>query len=82
MSAIEDAVLDALDEAPVGRICGGAPYQGRLATVQMLAHNISASDSATLRAIHRLHRKGLVQVFDAIDPQVGARRLMDTAGVS
>lgn len=76
----EDRVLDALDDCPKGWISGldGTPsrsFTGPLATIQMLAARLELSDSAVRRAVHRLHRKGLVVIIDAMDPESRKRRL-------
>lgn len=78
--ATHDRILDALDNAPYGTIAGEVDYSGRLATVQWLAGEIGRSDSATRRAVHSLHERGLVDIYDARDAKTSNRRLFVTGG--
>lgn len=78
LRGIHDRVLDALDDAPSGVLEGETAFVGRLATVQTLAAALRCSDSAARRAVHDLRVRGLVQVFDGLDPACGRRRLYIT----
>lgn len=73
-----DRLLDALDDAPQGRLLGaeGHPsHIGQLATIQWLASHLRVSDSAARRAVHQLREWGLVAIWDALDPETRRRRL-------
>lgn len=75
---LPDRVLDALDDSGPGIVTGEATFEGSLATIQSLSAVLGCSDSATRRAVHALRHRGLVTVFDALDPASRRRRLYIT----
>lgn len=78
-SVMSNRVLDALDNAPIGSVTGeGLSFVGSLASIQMISAEVGCSDTSTLRAVHELHDQGLVQIFDARDPEINRRRLLVT----
>lgn len=77
---IVDRLLDALDDAPLGSVEGQRSFAGRLATIQWLAARLGVSDTTSRAAVMRALDMGLVQVWDAVDTNIGRRRLLVTGG--
>ena len=75
-----DQLLDALDCAPIGQTDGEEFFRGRIATIQWLSAQLGVSDTTTRSAVLTALDLGLVRVWDAIDVNLGRRRLLVTAG--
>ena len=78
---LEDRILDALDDAPI-RIVRLSDktlgFRGPIATIQDLAAALQVSDSTARRAVLKLHRRGLVRIWDVLDPSIKHRRFFVT----
>lgn len=76
----ENSVLDALDDMAVGllEMSDGVAYRGPIATIQHIAGATRVSDATALKAVHALRQKGLVKVWDGLDPSICRRRLYVT----
>lgn len=73
-----DAVLDALDVAPVWNVSGEWAYVGRAATIAWLAAHLHMSETTIRRTVHLLHSRELVTLSTVRGHTGFGRRILVT----